>query len=462
MATITRKVLKGRAYFYLRECQRVGGRPKIVRQEYLGTADGVAALVRQGIAANGGVRAAVDGASIERRFAELSLYLDERGRRLWAAAEAKAIGAGGSGIVSKATGISMRAIKRGRAELRAARRSPETFPDRIRLLGGGRKSTTAKDPTLLRDLEGLVDPVTRGDPESPLRWTCKSVRRLARALVVKGHQVSHRLVADLLHELGYSLHANSKTLEGAADHPDPDAQSEYHNEAIKKPLASCAPAISVDTKKKELIGPFKNGGRELRKKGDPEKVNVHDFIINDKDHGRVSPYGVYDIGANVGWVNVGTDHDTAAFAVESIRRWWRSMGVRRYPNAKKLVITADSGGSNGARVKLWKKEMQRFANELGFPITIHHLPPGTSKWNKIEHRLFSFISQNWRGKPLTSHEVIINLIASTTTTKGLKVHCRLDKGSYPKGIKVTAREMAALKLQLHDFHGDWNYTISPA
>ena len=461
MATITRKLLQGRAYFYLRECQRVDGKPKIVRQEYLGTADRVAALVKQAVdRERSGSGPSVDELAITRRFENLRHCFDERGRRLFAAAEAKAIGHGGASIVSRATGVSSRAIKKGVEELKLARQSPDGLTSRIRCAGGGRTRVTTKDKTLLRDLDRLVDPTTRGDPESPLRWTCKSVRLLADALNKKGHSVSHRLVADLLHDLKYSLQANSKTLEGA-DHPDRDAQFKYINAAVKKQLADEGPAISVDTKKKELVGPFKNGGRELCKQGSPEKVRSHDFPIKGKENGRVSPYGVYDMGANLGWVNVGVDHDTATFAVESIRRWWNSMGSRMYPEAKNLLITADSGGSNGYRLKLWKVELQALANDLGIPITVHHLPPGTSKWNKIEHRLFSFITQNWRGKPLTSHEVIVNLIAGTTTKTGLKVACQMDKGEYPTGQKITKEALAAVNLARHTFHGDWNYSISP-
>jgi hypothetical protein len=460
MATITRKVLKGRAYFYLRECQRVDGRPRIVRQKYLGSADRVAMLVQEAVDSRGGRAPSADIAGIEKRFAALRRYLNEQGRRLLAAAEAKAIGHGGAGIVSGATGVSLRAIKKGAEELKLAQRPGGLPSSRIRAVGGGRKRTVDKDPELVRALEGLVEPETVGDPESPLRWTCKSVRRLAEALTALGHPVSHRLVADILHELEYSLQTNKKTLEGS-DHPDRDEQFKYINEAVTKQLAQGEPAISVDTKKKELIGPFKNGGRELHKKGSPEKVKVHDFIIKEKGYGRVSPYGIYDMGANLGWVNVGIDHDTSSFAVESIRRWWNGMGSRMYPKAAKLLITADCGGSNGARVRLWKVELQKLASELGFPITVHHLPPGTSKWNKIEHRLFSAITQNWRGKPLVSHEVIVNLIAATTTTRGLKVECHLDENLYPKGQKVRNETMNALKLEPHTFHGNWNYDLLP-
>jgi transposase len=392
---------------------------------------------------------------IKERFEALAGFLDERLRRIVAAAEAKAIGYGGISIVSRETGVSRHAISLGCEELK----HPEKVTGkRIRKEGGGRKRTIDKDPVLRQDLESLIEPVSRGDPESPLRWTCKSVRKLSDELNQKGHQISHKLVAELLHKMGYSLQANQKTLEGAS-HPDRNAQFEYINHKVKEHQAIEQPVISVDTKKKELIGDFKNGGRELRPKGNPEKVRVHDFEI--PELGKDSPYGVYDVTWNRGWVNVGIDHDTAAFAVESIRRWWQLMGEERYPEAKQLLITADSGGSNGYRTKLWKLELQKLANETGLSISVSHLPPGTSKWNKIEHRLFSFISQNWRGKPLVSHAVIVNLIAATTTTEGLRVQCQLDTKSYPTGIKVSDKEMASVNIQRDSFHGEWNYTISP-
>ena len=312
-----------------------------------------------------------------------------------------------------------------------------------------------KDPRLLLDLEKLLEPVTRGDPESPLRWTCKSVRNLADELQAWGHKVSHVLVAELLHEQKYSLQANRKTKEGSS-HPDRNAQFEYINAKALEFLHSGQPAISVDTKKKEQVGDYKNGGREWRPKGQPESVQVHDFG-KQKD----VPYGVYDLGQNAGWVSVGTDHDTSAFAVESIRRWWNMMGREAYPQARQLLITADSGGSNGARVRLWKLELQKLADEAGLQISVCHFPPGTSKWNKIEHRLFSFITKNWRGKPLVSHEVIVNLIAATTTKTGLRVQSQLDTGKYPKGIKVGKQEFAAIQLHPDTFHGEWNYTITP-
>jgi transposase len=397
----------------------------------------------------------MDTHSIKQRFEALAGFLDERLRRIVAAAEATAIGYGGISIVSRETGVSRRAIALGCAELKHPERATEK---RIRKEGGGRKRTIDKDPALRQDLESLIEPVSRGDPESPLRWTCKSVRKLSHELLQKGHKISHNLVAELLHEMGYSLQANRKTLEGTS-HPDRDAQFEYINNKVKEYQASKQPVISVDTKKREQVGDFKNGGRELRPKGNPEKVRVHDFMI--PELGKASPYGVYDITWNWGWVNVGIDHDTAAFAVESIRRWWQLMGEERYSEAKQLLITADSGGSNGYRRKLWKLELQKLANETGLSISVSHLPPGTSKWNKIEHRLFSFISQNWRGKPLVSHEVIVNLIAATTTREGLRVQSQLDTKSYPTGIKVSDKEMAGINIQSASFHGEWNYTISP-
>jgi transposase len=393
--------------------------------------------------------------AIKRRFELLGPHLDERTRRLLAASEAVAVGRGGASAVARATGVSRRMIGEGIKELSAA---PAGGTARIRRAGGGRKRTRDTDPTLRGDLERLVEPVTRGDPESPLRWTCKSVRKLAGELGRLGHRVSHRLVAELLHDLGYSLQANRKTLEGAG-HPDRDAQFEHLNRRVAEHLARGEPAISVDTKKKELVGDFKNGGRELRPRGDPERVRVHDFVI--PALGRANPYGVYDLAQNTGWVSVGTDHDTAAFAVESIRRWWASMGRAAYPTATRLLITADGGGSNGSRVRLWKLELQRLADETGLELAVCHLPPGTSKWNKIEHRLFSFISQNWRGKPLVSHAVIVSLIAATTTTTGLTVRCQLDTNTYPAGLKVSDKDLATINLHRDDFHGDWNYTIRP-
>ena len=394
-------------------------------------------------------------AGIEARFKRLRGVLDERSRRLLVAAESEAMGERGISTVSKATGVSRQVIRQGIAELKESAGLPER---RIRRSGGGRKSAVEVDPSLKTDLEELLESTTRGDPESPLRWTCRSVRNLEAELKSSGHSVSHQVVADLLHELEYSLQANRKTSEGAS-HPDRNAQFEYVNSKVKRYLNGKEPVISVDTKKKELIGDFKNGGKELRSKGDPEKVRVHDFLI--PELGRANPYGIYDIGLNTGWVSVGVDHDTAEFAVESIRRWWRSMGQQAYPKATSLLITADGGGSNGSRVRLWKLELQKFADETALSIAVSHFPPGTSKWNKIEHRLFSRITQNWRGKPLISLEVIVSLIAATRTTTGLKVHSELDTRSYPKGVKVSDKDIAQLNLLRDQFHGEWNYEIHP-
>ena len=394
---------------------------------------------------------------IKQRYALISPFLDERQRRLYLAAEAKVIGYGGVSTVSRMTGVSRSAISAGYEDYDQAKEN-KISPGRIRKEGGGRKRTVTTDVTLKTDLEALIEPVTRGDPESPLRWTCKSVRNLSDELNRMGHKTSHRMVAELLHEMEYSLQGNRKTLEGES-HPDRNAQFEFINQRVKALQSMEQPVISVDTKKKELVGDFKNGGKELRPKGDPEKVRVHDFKI--PELGRVAPYGIYDMTHNIGWVNVGLDHDTSAFAVESIRRWWHSMGRELYPQAKHLMVTADGGGSNGYRIKLWKVELQKLADETGLSIQVCHFPPGTSKWNKIEHRLFSFISQNWRGKPLISYEVIVKLIAATTNRIGLKVKCQLDTNFYPKVIKVSDREMADINIQRDSFHGEWNYTISP-
>ncbi len=399
----------------------------------------------------------VDEGIIRRRFKLIEGHLDERMRRLVAAAEAEAVGFGGASVVARATGVSRRAIRTGARELQE---EPQRMGPgwRIRRAGGGRKRTVEQDSTLRRDLERLIEPVTRGDPETPLRWTCKSVRRLSEELKRRRHTASHRMVAEMLHELGYSLQANAKTIEGTS-HPDRNAQFEHINKRVQQYLAKGDPVISVDTKKKELVGDFKNSGQELRPKGMPERVRVHDFVI--PELGRAIPYGVYDLGTNTGWVSVGIDHDTAEFAVETIRRWWRWMGRKRYLEAQRLMITADAGGSNGARLRLWKTEMQKLADEMQMPISICHFPPGTSKWNKIEHRLFSFISQNWRGKPLVSHAVIVKLIAATRTETGLRVKARLDTNSYPGGIKVSKADLDGVKLRPDSFHGDWNYTIFP-
>jgi Rhodopirellula transposase DDE domain len=396
-----------------------------------------------------------DESGLHTRFKMLAPFLNERTRRLFTAAEAAALGRGGTATVARATGVSRRAIAAGLAELHTPKAASTHG---VRRPGGGRKRTVQTDRTLQDDLERLIDPVTRGDPESPLRWTCKSVRKLAEELRRLGHATSHRMVAELLHDLGYSLQANRKTLEGTS-HPDRDAQFAYINAKVQAALQAGEPVISVDAKKKELVGDFKNAGQEWRPAGQAVPVRVYDFII--PALGRVTPYGVYDMARNAGWVNVGTDHNTAAFAVESIRRWWYAMGKTDYPQASTLLITADGGGSNGSRVRLWKLELQRLADEMGVAIAVCHFPPGTSKWNKIEHRLFSFISQNWRGKPLVSHEVIVNLIAATTTKTGLQVVCQLDQHSYPVGLKVSHKAMEEINLQKDTFHGEWNYTILP-
>jgi Rhodopirellula transposase DDE domain len=396
---------------------------------------------------------------IETKYRSLSTLMDERMRRQWAASEATAYGWGGILAVAHATGLSPTTIRNAQAEL--ARRAP--VPDspvvsRLRRPGAGRKRKTDLDPELVQALEQLVDPLTRGDPDSPLRWTCKSTRVLSRELTGQGHPVSDTTVRRLLHAADYSLQGNRKTLEGSS-HPDRNAQFEHINARVRTFLSRGQPVISVDTKKKELVGDFKNGGREWRPQGDPEKVRVHDFL--DKELGKAIPYGVYDIAGNQGWVSVGIDHDTARFAAQAIGRWWRKMGSQRYPAAKELMITADGGGSNGSRCRLWKVALQDLAVALGIPIEVCHFPPGTSKWNKIEHRMFCHITQNWRGRPLVSHEVIVNLIASTATTKGLKVQAELDREVYPTGIKVSDEELARVNLKPAEFHGDWNYKIAP-
>jgi hypothetical protein len=397
----------------------------------------------------------VDMEAICQRYSVIKGMLDERARRLWAAAEVTTAGRGGFTAVRRVTGMSAKTLARGLRELET-RDTPG--PGRVRRPGGGRKSAKTLDPTLAGAVEQLVEPVTRGDPESRLRWTSKSTRKLASELRARGHQVSHTLVATLLHQAEYSLQSNSKVRQGI-HHPDRNAQFEHINQRVTAQIQQGQPAISVDTKKKELVGDFKNGGREWRPQGQPEEVRVHDFM--DKTLGKAIPYGVYDMTRNVGWVSVGITSDTASFAVASIGRWWRRMGKSTYPQARSLLITADSGGSNGARVRLWKWELQRLANQTGLTIHVCHLPPGTSKWNKIEHRLFSFISQNWRGKPLLTHATIINLIAGTRTTTGLKIRCELDRHDYPKKVKVTDDQMHAIHLEPDSFHGDWNYTISP-
>jgi len=381
--------------------------------------------------------------------------LDERSRRRWAASEAHMIGHGGVSAAAAATGLARRTIYRGLADLKDRASGKD---DRIRRRGGGRKSRIAEDPTLLADLKLLVEPVTRGDPMRRQLWTSLSLRKLSKDLKGKGHEISYPVVGDCLRQLGYSLQANRKSHEGSG-HMDRNAQFEYISKKAGSFLTDHQPVISVDTKKKELVGNFKNAGREWRPKGAPEEVNVHDFI--DPKLKRAVPHGVYDINSNTGWVSVGTDHDTAAFAVNAIRRWWKTMGKSRYPKPKGLMVTADGGGSNGYRVRLWKIELQKLADELKFPITVCHLPPGTSKWNKIEHRLFSFISISWRGKPLRSFRTIVQLIAATTTETGLTVRAELDENKYPKGLKVSDAQIAAVNIFLHDFHGEWNYTIAP-
>ncbi len=397
---------------------------------------------------------------VRRKYLSLDPLLDERLRRLWAAAEAREIGWGGVTAVSLATGLSQTTIAAGLRELQAGVTSGESegVRGRVRRPGGGRKPLTESDQSLREDLETLVDPVTRGDPQSPLRWTCKSTRRLAEGLKQQGHSVGYRTVAALLGELGYSLQSNRKTREGAS-HPDRNAQFEYINEQVRRFQRRGQPVVSVDTKKKELVGDFKNAGREYQPKGRAEEVRVHDF--QDKELGKAIPYGVYDVSANEGWVSVGIDHDTARFAAESLRRWWSNMGSKLYPKANALLITADSGGSNGSRVRLWKLSVQELADATGLRIKVCHLPPGTSKWNKIEHRMFCHITENWRGRPLRSLEVIVKLIGGTRTEAGLRIEAGLDSGSYPKGIEVSDEEMAGLRIKGDVFHSEWNYTITP-
>jgi len=395
----------------------------------------------------------IDIGSIRERYAALSPHLDERARRVFAATEAKTAGHGGIAAVSLATGIAASTIGRGLRDLAAA----DTLDlSRVRRPGGGGKQRVTQDATLVADLLALIEPDARGDPMSPLRWTCKSVSQLTRALVAKSHRVGRTLVGALLHQQKFSLQANRKTREGD-NHPDRNAQFNHLNESVRAALAAGEPVISVDTRKKELVGNFKNAGREWRPQGRPEDVRVHDFLI--KELGRAVPYGVYDLASNTGWISVGMSHDTSAFAVQTIRRWWQDMGQARYPRATPLTITADGGGSNGSRVRLWKIELQRLANEIGLDIVVHHLPPGTSKWNAIEHRLFSFVSMNWRARPLVSYRVIVDLISATTTETGLTVRCELDGQAYQKGITVTDRQMAGLTITPDPFHGEWNYTI---
>jgi hypothetical protein len=381
-------------------------------------------------------------------------HLDERQRRLLAAAEARVLGHGGVSLVAQASGLSRTTIHKALEEL-----DTEPLPaGRVRQPGGGRKRLRDQDPALLLALEQLIDPTTRGDPMSPLRWTCKSTRQLALALTAQGHAISHTVVSELLQHLGYSLQANAKTIEGK-QHPDRDAQFQYLNRLTKRQLRRKCPAISVDAKKKELVGRYKNGGHEWQPQGEPERVGTHDFP--NPAVGKAIPYGIYDMARNEGWVNVGCDHDTASFAVESIRRWWRCMGRKAHPLADRLLVCADAGGSNGYRLRLWKVELQQLADETALPITVCHFPPGTSKWNKIEHRLFAHITMNWRGRPLVSHEVVVNLIAATSTRSGLRVKAHLDISNYPTKVKVTDEEFNSINLKRHRFHGEWNYTISP-
>jgi hypothetical protein len=389
----------------------------------------------------------------------LSAHLDERQRRLLAGAGAAVLGRGGVAALVRATGMSANTVRKGRAEL--DQEAPT--PGRVRAPGGGRKRAADKDPDLLGALDELVDPQTRGDPESPLRWTTKSTRTLADALTAQGHPVSHVRVGELLRGLGYSLQGNAKVVEGK-QHPDRDAQFRHINATVGRFLNAGDPVVSVDTKKKELVGAdpgYKNGGREWQPAGQPVPVGVHDFP--DPKVGKAVPYGIYDLAANAGWVSVGSDGDTAAFAVATLRRWWNQVGTAAYPRARRLLICADAGGSNGYRVRLWKVELAKLAADTGLAITVCHFPPGTSKWNKIEHRLFAAITNNWRGRPLTSHEVVVELIGATTTRTGLTVHAEADTNAYPTGIKVSDEQMAAIRPRLkpHTFHGEWNYTMRP-
>jgi Rhodopirellula transposase DDE domain len=395
--------------------------------------------------------------ALRAKFEALQPVMDERVRRQWAATEALALGYGGISAVAAATGLARNTIAAGIAELRQRTDDYEPTPS-IRRPGAGRKPLTTLDPELLHALDRLVDPATRGDPDSPLRWTCKSTRKLADELTRQGHPVSDRTVAHLLRQTGYSLQANRKTREGGR-HPDRNAQFAYLNDQARRRQQRGQPVISVDTKKKELVGDFRNGGREWQPAGQPEEVRIHDF--QDKELGKAIPYGVYDVTNNQGWVSVGITHDTAYFAVAAIRRWWQRMGAARFPRAAGILITADGGGSNGVRTRLWKVALQVLADELGLALSVCHFPPGTSKWNKIEHRLFCHITQNWRGRPLVSREAIVSLIGKTTTGAGLRVEAGLDTNDYPTGIKVTDEELAALNLKRAAFHGEWNYTISP-
>jgi len=395
--------------------------------------------------------------SLKRKFNRLELELDERGRRCWAANEALELGYGGIKAVAQATGLGERTIRRGCEEMRHDRTATGHGERRTRHIGGGRKPLPVIDPSLVAALEALVDPTARGDPMSPLRWTCKSTRKLAKALSVQGHEVSHTRVAQLLADLDYSLQSTRKNLEGVS-HPDRDTQFRYINRCVKVFQRAGQPVISVDAKKKELVGAFANAGHEYQPQGQSEQVRTYDFP--DSQLGKVCPYGVYDSTHNRGWVSVGIDHDTAQFAVESIRRWWRHMGKECYPQAQALLITADGGGSNASRNRLWKVELQKLADETGLAIYVRHFPPGTSKWNKIEHRMFCHITENWRGRPLISHEVSVNLIGHTTTEAGLTIQAELDENNYPTGIKVSDEDLKGVNLSPARFHGkDWNYAI---
>jgi hypothetical protein len=397
--------------------------------------------------------------AIRAKFEALKPVMDERTRRLWAATEARAIGWGGITRVSQATGISQVTIRAGLSQLgRPPDPDAPTTTGRVRRPGGGRRPLTHTDPGLLPALESLVEPLTRGDPQSPLRWTCKSTAKLAAELNARGHAVSPRTINTLLARLGYSLQSNRKTREGGK-HPDRNAQFEHINAKVESFLGAGQPVVSVDTKKKELVGDFKNGGREWQPKGRPDEVRVHDFI--DPKRGKAIPYGVYDLAANLGWVSVGVDHDTAEFAVATLRRWWEQLGSGMYAGAKRLLVTADGGGSNGSRCRLWKLQLQEWADETGLEVTVCHFPPGTSKWNKIEHRMFCHITQNWRGRPLVDLECVVELIGSTTTETGLEIRAELDGTSYPLGRKVTKQQMNALSIRPDEFHGEWNYTIRP-
>ncbi|MGH8065953.1 MAG: ISAzo13 family transposase [Candidatus Entotheonellia bacterium] len=396
--------------------------------------------------------------AIKAKYEALKSELDERARRLWAATEARSLGHGGIATVTRATGLAASTVRLGKQELTSPSQVPPS-PRRLRRQGAGRKSLTTQDQTLLKALDALVEPTTRGDPMSPLRWTCKSTRRLAKELCQQGHHVSHSKVGQLLKSLNYSLQGTRKTREGAS-HPDRNAQFEYINTQVKDFQQRGQPVISVDTKKKELVGDFANGGREYQPQGVPERVRVHDFV--DKRLGKAIPYGVYDMTHNCGWVSVGVDHDTAAFAVATVQQWWQRMGQQLYPQAQHVLITADGGGSNGSRSRLWKVALQRFSDATGLAVSVCHFPPGTSKWNKIEHRLFCHITENWRGRPLVSQEVIVNLLANTTTAAGLRVEAALDPTPYETGTKVSAAELAQVNLSPAHFHGnDWNYMIKP-